>query len=160
MMFARPDIRRVIALLALGAMTVIGQEPGVTQEATRPVASLTPPGIDLSAGGNPLWSVPLTSLAATRNRPIFSTTRRPPPDRNLAHRPRPSSLSSRPPFVLVGAIAADSDSIAILVDGGTKAVVRLRQGESHRGWTLQSVKPREVTLRSDRRTAVLELGSK
>lgn len=159
-MVVRRHIRTVIVLLALGAMTVIGQEPGAAEETTRPVASLTPAGIDLSAGGNPLWSVPLTSLTATRNRPIFSATRRPPPDRNLANQPRPSPLSNRPPFVLVGAIAADSDSIAILVDGGTKAVVRLRQGESHRGWTLQAVKPREVTMRNDRQSAVLELGSK
>jgi general secretion pathway protein N len=62
---------------------------------------------------------------------------------------------------LVGAIAADNDSIAILIDENAKTVVRLRQGESHLGWTLQSVKPREITLlRSDRQTAVLALGGK
>src|SRR5690348_5378824 len=28
--------------------------------------------------GNPLWSIPLSALAATRERPIFSASRRPP----------------------------------------------------------------------------------
>ena len=29
-------------------------------------------------GGNPLWSIPLSALSATRERPIFSASRRPP----------------------------------------------------------------------------------
>src|SRR5476649_297820 len=33
----------------------------------------------LPVSGNPLWSVPLSVLTATQERPIFSASRRPPP---------------------------------------------------------------------------------
>src|ERR1700742_846990 len=35
--------------------------------------------IKLPLSGNPLWSVPLSVLTATQERPIFSASRRPPP---------------------------------------------------------------------------------
>src|SRR5215813_8008992 len=35
--------------------------------------------IDDNPRGNPLWSIPVKTLAATRDRPIFSPSRRPPP---------------------------------------------------------------------------------
>ena len=63
----------LIVPLVLGSMIVIGHERGATQEAGRhPVASLTPPSEPSSAQGNPLWGIPLSSLTATRNRPIFT----------------------------------------------------------------------------------------
>jgi general secretion pathway protein N len=60
--------------------------------------------------------------------------------------------------LLVGAIEADSNGIAILLDEQAKVILRLRQGESHLGWTVESVKAREVTLRNNQRIAVLPLG--
>jgi general secretion pathway protein N len=64
---------------------------------------------------------------------------------------------TQPPLVLVGAIAGESDGIAIFQDKGTKSIIRLKPGESHGGWTLQTVKAREATLQNEQRGAVLAL---
>jgi general secretion pathway protein N len=111
--------------------------------------------------GNPLWVIPLDSLTATRQKPIFSPSRRPPPIAAapfVQATPAPAAeRPSRPPFSLVGAIAGEHDGIAILVDDATKLVVRLKTGESHSGWALRKVSRREVILQRNQETAVLSL---
>jgi general secretion pathway protein N len=66
---------------------------------------------------------------------------------------------NRPRLLLVGAIAGDTESIAIFIDEATKSVIRLRTGESHAGWELQAVNGQQVTLLNDRQTMVLSLPS-
>jgi hypothetical protein len=44
-----------------------------------------------------------------------------------------------------------------LMDGFTKVIIRLKTGESYAGWTVQSVRPREVTLQKEQRTTILVL---
>ena len=112
---------------------------------------------------NPLWSIPLASLTATRDRPIFAPTRRPPtivqaaPVKSEPPPPPPPTLSppSRPLLTLLGAIASDTDSMAIFMDETTKAIVRMKVGESHSGWMLRSVAKRQATLEMARQVAVL-----
>jgi hypothetical protein len=104
---------------------------------------------------NSLWSVPLTSLAATREHPIFTPSRRPRP---TAVKANPLQTSpTQPPLILVGAIAGEAEGIAIFQDKTTKNIVRLKPGESHSGWILQNVKAREVTLQNEQRGAILTL---
>ena len=106
--------------------------------------------------GNPLWSIALASLTAERERPIFSATRRAPPPVI-----KPISVqapaAAQPPLALVGAIAGENDGIAIFLDGTTKGVIRLKTGESHAGWILQSVKPREAIFQKGQKSAILML---
>jgi hypothetical protein len=112
--------------------------------------------------GNPLWKIPVSSLKATRERPIFSPSRRPPAIVNASPEPsKPLAVAgpNRPHLLLVGAIAGDTESIAIFIDETTKSVVRLRTGESHAGWALQSVNGQQVTLLNERQTVVLALPS-
>jgi general secretion pathway protein N len=113
--------------------------------------------------GNPLWSVPLSALSATQERPIFSSMRRPPP-RAVAALPveespaaTPKPVEAPPPLLLVGAVVGEGDAIAILVNRADQKVVRLRQGESLAGWSLTSVQPREVTFKQGERSEVLVL---
>jgi hypothetical protein len=113
------------------------------------------------ASGNPLWVIPLASLTATRERPIFSPSRRPYPVAGLASAqssPLPVvEQSNRPPFALVGAIVGEGNDIAILLDETTKGIVRLNTGENYSGWTLQFVRGREATLQRNHQTAILAL---
>jgi general secretion pathway protein N len=51
----------------------------------KPFAGQSREAVNPSPSGNPLWFVPLSVLIATRERPIFSTSRRPP---QLAVAPR------------------------------------------------------------------------
>lgn len=105
---------------------------------------------------NALWSIPLASLTATRERPIFSPTRRPPP---ILAKPAPTEAAStgQPSLALVGAIAGENDGIAIFLDGATKNIIRMKTGESHGEWTLRAVKAREAILQSEQKTSTLTL---
>jgi general secretion pathway protein N len=114
--------------------------------------------------GNPLWSVPLSVLTATRERPIFLATRRPPRPAVVAApviQPPPAPQKAVEPerltLALIGAVVSDGDAIAVFVDRMNQKIVRLRQGETHAGWLLSSVLQREVTLSKADRTEVLVL---
>src|SRR5262245_45321462 len=52
----------------------------------RPAAALAP---DRTLSGNPLWAIPLRQLPATRERPLFTPSRRPPPPVVANARPVP-----------------------------------------------------------------------
>jgi general secretion pathway protein N len=114
--------------------------------------------------GNPLWAIPLSVLTATQERPIFSASRRPPqravaapPVDQVSAPPPKAAAPERPSLALIGAVVGESDAIAVFLDQTNQKIVRLHQGESHAGWELSSVQPREVTLRKADRTEVLAL---
>jgi general secretion pathway protein N len=142
--------------------------PATTAQSPDPAAA-TPPDAARAAppvrAGNPLWAVPLSALTLTRDRPIFSSSRRPPPPPvaaapvvqvRPAPRPPPPREPERPRLSLVGTVGGEQ-GIAVFVDQGTQAIVRLRTGEGHDGWVLRAVGGREVTLQNDSNTAVLTL---
>ena len=54
-------------------------------------------------------------------------------------------------------MVGESDAITVFLDQTNQKIVRLHQGESHAGWELSSVQPREVTFRKAERTEVLAL---
>jgi hypothetical protein len=113
--------------------------------------------------GNPLWNVPLRSLQATRELPIFSLSRRPPVISNApSDKPSPPVMAGRsaPPNVaLVGAIAGEANGMAIFLNSTTKVVVRLKPGETYLGWRLVSVTGRQATMQRDNEQAVLALSA-
>jgi hypothetical protein len=113
-----------------------------------------------ASGPNPLWSISLASLTATHERPIFSPSRRPPPS-VVAPAPQVERnvQLNRPLFDLVGTVADGGAGIAIFREENSKAIVRLRTGESHSGWTLTAVKPREAILLHNRDTVSLAIAS-
>ena len=55
--------------------------PGAKPMSTAPVAAAPPATSNDNsvASGNPLWAIPVASFTATRERPLFSPSRRPPP---------------------------------------------------------------------------------
>jgi general secretion pathway protein N len=132
--------------------------------ALRPIAQPAPTTNKPAPRGNPLWSVPLSALTVTQERPIFSAMRRPPPRAVAAAPveqaqapPPPRPVEAPPPLLLVGAVVGEGDAIAILVNRTDQKVVRMRQGETVGGWSLTSVQPREVTFKQGDRSEVLAL---
>src|SRR5208282_1079158 len=113
--------------------------------------------------GNPLWAIPLESLTSTRERPLFSPSRRPPPAAAVAASPAPAppppkpAEPDHPPLTLVGTVVGETQSIGVFVDQVTKNVIRLRTGEGHAGWTLRAIHGREATFEKDQRVATLAL---
>jgi general secretion pathway protein N len=141
---------------------------GVTPLATEPPGTIRTPGLaarEREPRGNPLWAIPLRSLTATRERPLFTPSRRPPPPAVAGPPPAeapppapPPTGPDRPLLTLVGAISGETEGIAIFLDETTRDIVRLRTGESHpSGWTLRSVKGREVALVKNEQTVILAL---
>ena len=105
--------------------------------------------------GDLLWSIPLSSLTATRERPIFAPTRQPRP--TVMGPATSRMLAGQPPLALVGAIAGENDGVAIFRDGNSTGLIRLKTGESYSGWILQAVKPREAVLQNEQKKATLAL---
>jgi hypothetical protein len=112
--------------------------------------------------GNPLWSIALPTLTATREHPIFSPSRRPP----AVIVPVTSAVVRVPTQVrepellqlaLVGTIVGDKEGFGVFVDDSTKGVLRLRAGDSYRGWRLRAVRSREATLEKDDQVKTLSL---
>jgi general secretion pathway protein N len=156
------------ALLATSPVIVdtreSGPAPGTLGAMPALVERATPPAKALPPTGNPLWAVPLKSLSVTRERPIFSASRRPPAPPVLAAAysvpaPPPSKPAepNQPLLSLVGTVVGGSEGIGIFLDQATKAVVRLRTGQDHAGWILRSVRGREATFDKGQRTATLAL---
>ncbi len=114
-------------------------------------------------GANPLWGVPLSSLTATNERPIFSPSRRPPapPAPPIAAAEAPPPPSPPPPepcpFTLVGTALGEPQNVAVLLNQTTRSVIRLHVGEMASGWSLRSVDMRTMTLEKDSQVVTLAL---
>ena len=113
---------------------------------------------------NPLWAVPLRVLTETRDRPLFSPSRRPPPAAVAAApaiapvRPKARPAApDHPLLTLIGTVVGDWRSIAIFFDQASKSVIRLRTGQDHDGWTLRAIHERDVVLENPPREAILAL---
>jgi hypothetical protein len=133
----------------------------VTATPPAPVA----PGSERALSANPLWAMPLAQFTVTRERPIFSPSRRPPPAAAVASvavpivpaaLPKPKE-PERPQLTLVGTIAGDEEGFGIFLDQSTKAMLRLKIGEAFQGWKLQSVQGREAALEKDQQVVTLAL---
>jgi hypothetical protein len=105
--------------------------------------------------GNPLWAVPLSALLETRERPLFSSSRRPPssdPPPTVAPQPAPDptpaarSEPEQPPLALIGTIIGPAGRIALVQESGTQAVTKVRVGEENGGWRVRSVAARSIVV--------------
>jgi len=135
----------------------------VTPPAAAPVAA--PPSSEPApTSANPLWAIPLSALTATRDRPLFSASRRPPPPAVVPVAvvpepppPPPPAEPEKPNLVLVGTIVGDANSFGIFIDQTSRTALRLKLGEQHEGWTLRSVQKREAMLIKDQQIAVVAM---
>ena len=116
--------------------------------------------------GNPLWAIPLRALAATRDRPLFSASRRP-PDPVIASAPTPVARAlpvaiktaepERPPLVLIGTVVGADARIAIMLNQTTKLVTQVREGQEEAGWRVEAVSARSTILERDEQSVTIEL---
>jgi general secretion pathway protein N len=136
--------------------------PAASVQVVVPPAPVAPAS-ERALSANPLWAIPLAQLPNTRDRPIFSPSRRrPPPAVAPAAVPKVAAVAKprepeRPQVSLVGTIASDDEGFGIFLDQSTKAVFRLRVGEDYQGWKLRSVQGREAVLERDQQVVPLAL---
>jgi hypothetical protein len=152
---------------ALGAMdSVAANRSETTVDAGgRPVSPTEPDGSVLRS--NPLWAIPFSSLSATRERPLFSPSRLPPPvvaraapAPRVAPPPPKDDEPDHPPLTVVGTVSSEMGGIGIFLDQATNTIIRLKTGESHAGWILSAIQGREASFEKDHRTAILALPSR
>ena len=156
-------IGAVIAVVPATADTLLDNAAPGVGVAPKPAAAPRAP-VQAMPGGNPVHAIPLAELNVTRDRPIFSPSRRPPPPPapapvfTVASVSRPVKTEpERPQLTLVGTIVGTDDAIAVFLNKTTREVVRLHTSESHEGWTLRSIQGREATLEKGVESAVLVL---
>ena len=167
-----------VLVAACGVTLVIGgrasaagepDDPQSMAPKVRPMPSPPAPIGDLETGGtekgNPLWGIPLHALQATRERPIFSPSRRPPTAAPPAAPPPEIVKNAAPPqpdeptLNLIGVVVGNGEGYAVFLDNTSHAIVRLKTGEGEGGWILRSVANREAVLERNHRTAIMRLPS-
>lgn len=122
---------------------------------------------DMTSQRNPISAIPLSALSATRDRPLFVSTRRPPPVALAAApaltAPPPieanPSESERPPFALVGTIVGRDARLALLRNSSTHLVTRLREGNAEMGWLARTVNNLSIVMEKGENVKTLALPS-
>ena len=137
--------------------------PAAPMQVVAPPPAPVAPAPERVLSANPLWAISLAQFPVTRARPIFSSSRRPPPPAvapaavpKVAAVPKPRE-PERPQLSLVGTIAGVDEGFGIFLDQSTKAVLRLKIGEEYQGWKLRSVQGRETALERDQQVVTLVL---
>ncbi|HET6379095.1 MAG TPA: hypothetical protein VFG05_12440 [Methylocella sp.] len=158
---AEPDLAASDGLSGAAAETVQGEN---APQAAALTAPLNAAPSEKGAEANPLWSVPLSALTATKERPVFSPSRRAPqptaepePLADAEPPPPPPPEAETPSLTLVGTVINEPESIAIIHDDKTNTTVRVHTGESVSGWVLVSVEPGTMTLEKNSQTATVTM---
>lgn len=100
----------------------------------------------------------LDDLRQTRERPLFSTTRRPPPKVDLAQAmaPPPPPPPIIPPAVtLIGVVLGTSEHAVIVQEKAAGKPIRVAVGQDIDGWRVDSIKPRSFILKNGDRAVTL-----
>jgi hypothetical protein len=109
---------------------------------------------------NPLAAPPLDRLSATRERPLFTPSRRaPPPPPPVGSAAPVESAASPPSISLLGVIIAVEGPRAVINDATRNKVVRLRIGDEIDGWKVRQIDERLLVLGRDGRSASFKLFS-
>jgi general secretion pathway protein N len=102
-------------------------------------------------------------LTATRERPLFSPTRRAPApvvaNAPIVAQPPPPApaVVEHPDLILVGTVTGEARGLAVFVEPATHKTIRLLTGQDHRGWILQAVEAKSATLHKGNRSETLVL---
>jgi hypothetical protein len=150
-------------MIAPGIVLVDDSESGPSRERLSGAAAIAqetkPPRV-----GNPVLAIPLQRLSETRERPIFSLSRRPAPT-PVGNTPRVTPVVVPLPepeqlqLSLIGTVISERIVVGIFMEEATKNVFRLGIGEAHKGWILHFLQSRQAALQKNGRTVEVTLPS-
>jgi hypothetical protein len=112
---------------------------------------------DGAAPASPLAGEPLDRLATTRERPLFSPTRRPPPPPVVQSAAPPPPPPPPPNVALFGVVMDGDEARAIVRTGPAAAVMRVRVGDDIGGWRVAQIDGRRIVLVLDDRIATFTM---
>lgn len=147
------------------------KDAGVKLGAAKAAAKLSPrePAATSPASAgqsiNPLAALSLDKLRDTVGRPLFEKSRRPvePPAPLAAPKieapppPPPAPAADDGALSLLGIVASEGRTIALLRRNFTGQNVRVEVGDAVDGWTIERIEPQRVTLRQGDKRIALQL---
>lgn len=153
---ARPFASVVVVGAAILAAPMAAATEGAASSPAMAVTSQDAPSAGGAPGANPLWAIALRQLSSTRERPVFSPSRRPPPPPPpVAVAPPPVEKPKepeKPQLALLGTVVNHDESYGIFMDQTVSRPVRIRLGSSHRGWTLRKITVNAAALEKEGQT--------
>jgi general secretion pathway protein N len=138
----------------LAALLTLTPAAGVAADAPMPAEIQ-----QVAAPATPLAGQPLDALRASRERPLFSPTRRPPPPPAVVERsPDPPPPPPPPPNVALFGIVMDAGEARAIVRTAPAAdVLRVRTGDDIGGWKVAEIEGRRLVLSLDGRLATFTM---
>jgi general secretion pathway protein N len=134
----------ILAALIFCAGAAIAQQPPkrVPGGAPAPAPAAAPAATPASNDDLPA----LDELTATRERPLFSSTRRPPEVEPPPQAAAPITEATSMPFELVGIVLGSDVSAAIFRNTESKEETRVGKGEKIGNWNVEEISERAVVL--------------
>jgi hypothetical protein len=157
----------VVAAVALHGSTACAQMASADPTSNALVQAMPDAAIDIempSVSDNPVADVPLDRLSDTRNRPLFSRSRRPPAPpapTAIAARVEPQPLPLLPPpgVALFGIVVGPQGPRAYIAAGATDRIIGVRPGDDVSGWTVTAITRSNLVLSRAERSATFTLFS-
>jgi len=107
---------------------------------------------------NPLHTQSLEHLSATRDRPLFSPSRRPPaPPPPPVERVPEAAAPPPPPDVTLFGIVVDGEGARAIIRSGAAKIARVQIGDDIGGWKVAQIDGRRLVLMLDGRLATFTL---
>lgn len=151
-LIATSRLRRLLIIACVGVHgSMWVQLAGATGGAQAPPALEAPNPPGFATSGNPVAEIPLDRLSATRERPLFSPSRRPPSRRQpapMAHveKPPPPSPASPPSVALFGIVVGVEGPRAFIATGPSERIIWVRPGDDVNGWKVTDISERRLVL--------------
>jgi hypothetical protein len=139
----------------IAAMLWIAASPSLAAEPTpqAPQAKIDP----AAAAVSPLAARPLDRFSVTRDRPLFSPTRRPPAPPPAIAAAAPPPPPPPPDVLLLGVVVDGEDAHAVVRTGADSKIHRLRIGDEIGGWKVGQIESRKLVLLLNGRTATFAM---
>jgi Type II/IV secretion system protein len=145
------DMRAALGGLSIAAGLALGSAPAVAID-------LIPQPQPGAVPANPLATQPLDGLSATRDRPLFSSNRRPPPP-PVALAPAPALPPPPPNVAFLGVVMDGSEAIAVVRARPSGEFTRVQIGDDVGGWKVSQIAERRLVLSLEGRFATFTLFS-
>ena len=129
-----------ILALVVSAQLLLPAQPGTANTATAGDGELALPDF----GDTTIAAPPISQLVDMMERPLFYVDRRM-PEPEVEAAPPPSPLQLR----LEGVAISGGSRVAVLRNLNDNGLVQLAEGESHEGWTLDSLSSVAATFSRD-----------
>jgi hypothetical protein len=156
----------MVAVFAWGSALILGgvavtRAHAQTQPQTQPRPQVQAPAPATPTAGlvSPLAVHPVDRLSATRERPLFSPSRRPPAPPPPIINPPPPPPPGPPNVTLVGIVMDADEARAIVQSGPKNEIRRVRIGDDIGGWKVVQIEGRRLVLKLDSRLATFSMFS-